>query len=87
LSGNQGLFVHPKNGHHDDKAHPPIHPTNYSAQFESREQQQVYELVVRHFLACCSGDAIADETIVTVDMGGEAFTNSGDFFWFYFSDF
>jgi DNA topoisomerase-3 len=77
LSGDQGFFVLPKNGHHDDKAHPPIHPTNYSNQFESREQQLVYELVVRHFLACCSGDALADETIVTIDMGGETFTNSG----------
>ena len=79
LSGDQGMFTFPKIGHHDDKAHPPIHPTNYCSQFESREHQQVYELVVRHFLACCSGDAIADETIVTLDMGGENFTNSGSF--------
>jgi len=79
LSGDQGMFTFPKIGHHDDKAHPPIHPTNYCSQFESREHQQVYELVVRHFLACCSGDAIADETIVTIDMGGENFTNSGSF--------
>lgn len=37
----------------------------------------LYELVTRHFLACCSADAVGATTQVSVDMGGEIFTTSG----------
>ena len=38
---------------------------------------QVYEFVTRRYLACISDDARGDETVVEVDMGGEAFSGSG----------
>uniref|UniRef100_A0A453IUG3 DNA topoisomerase n=1 Tax=Aegilops tauschii subsp. strangulata TaxID=200361 RepID=A0A453IUG3_AEGTS len=39
--------------------------------------QKVYELVVRHFLACCSQPAVGAETTVEVDIAGEQFNASG----------
>lgn len=40
-------------------------------------QQKVYELVVRHFLACVSQPAIGAETTVEIDIAGEQFAASG----------
>ena len=37
-----------------------------------------YDLVVRHFLACCSEDGIGHETAVDIDIGGEKFTAKGN---------
>jgi DNA topoisomerase IA len=39
---------------------------------------QVYELVVRHFLACCSRDATGSRTNVTLQMAVEHFTANGE---------
>jgi len=39
--------------------------------------QKLYELVVRHFLACCSQPAVGAETTVEIDIAGEQFTASG----------
>lgn len=30
----------------------------------------MYELVCRHFLACCSEDGLANEVVVTIDIAG-----------------
>lgn len=37
----------------------------------------MYELVVRHFLACVSKDAVGSETIVNIDIAGEKFSANG----------
>lgn len=34
--------------------------------FQNADEWRVYELVVRHFLACCSRDATGSETKITV---------------------
>ncbi len=34
-------------------------------------EARVYELVVRHFLACVSQDAVGKETTVDIDINGE----------------
>lgn len=39
--------------------------------------QKVYELVVRHFLACVSQPAVGAETTVEIDIAGEGFSSSG----------
>ncbi|XP_047970026.1 DNA topoisomerase 3-alpha isoform X1 [Salvia hispanica] len=73
------LWRNPSIGGHDDKAHPPIHPTKYSAGESgwSQDHHKVYELVVRHFLACVSQPAIGAETTVEIDIAGEQFAASG----------
>ncbi|WJZ86516.1 hypothetical protein VitviT2T_005963 [Vitis vinifera] len=79
LDPGAGLWRNPSNGGHDDKAHPPIHPTKFSAGESgwSQDHQRLYELVVRHFLACVSQPAVGAETIVEIDIAGESFSSSG----------
>ena len=69
----------PRNGSHDDKAHPAIHPVNYVAidSLTSADEKKVYEYVVRRFLACCSKDAVGHQTTATLQWGNETFTASG----------
>ena len=49
-------------GKNDDMAHPPIHPIALPTNLTNPKQKQLYELIVRHFLACCSKDAVGAET-------------------------
>lgn len=37
----------------------------------------MYELIVRHFLACLSDDAIGSETIIQMQISGEKFSATG----------
>ncbi|KAI3899021.1 hypothetical protein MKW92_017743 [Papaver armeniacum] len=73
------LWRNPSNGGHDDKAHPPIHPTKFSAGESNwtQDHHRVYELVVRHFLACVSQPAVGAETVVQIDIAGELFSTTG----------
>lgn len=60
------------------QAHPPIHPTRLANPNElNGDEKKIYELVVRHFLACCSKDAEGHKTNVKVEMGGEQFSANG----------
>lgn len=71
------LFRRPLRGTHDDKAHPPIHPTKAWAAVPDDEKGGLYTLIVRHFLASLSPDAVAATTRVTAEFGGEIFTTGG----------
>lgn len=66
----------PRQGKKSDQAHPPIHPTKHAPNLTGNEQK-VYEYIVRHFLACCSKDALGHETIVKVNIADERFTAKG----------
>ncbi|XP_004289288.1 PREDICTED: DNA topoisomerase 3-alpha isoform X2 [Fragaria vesca subsp. vesca] len=79
LDPASGLWRNPSSGGHDDKAHPPIHPTKFSAGESnwSQDHNRLYELVVRHFLACVSQPAVGAETTVEIDIAGEMFSASG----------
>jgi DNA topoisomerase-3 len=46
-------------------------PSKYNVLRVPGSEKQVYEFVVRHFLACCSKDAEGLETIVDIDIAGE----------------
>lgn len=49
----------PKMGNQNDQAHQPIHPVKSADQTTmTREEWRVYDLIARHFLACCSKDAV-----------------------------
>jgi DNA topoisomerase III len=65
-------FQNPRAGQHDDQAHPPITPCKAvdPMSISDDRQRKVYILVVKHYLACCSRDAIGRETTLTVRMGG-----------------
>ncbi|TYI54322.1 hypothetical protein E1A91_D11G066700v1 [Gossypium mustelinum] len=79
LDPETGLWRNPGSGGHDDKAHPPIHPTKFSTGEHgwSQDHRTLYELVVRHFLACVSQPAVGAETTVENDIAGELFSASG----------
>ncbi|XP_050173217.1 DNA topoisomerase 3-alpha [Myiozetetes cayanensis] len=66
----------PRSGTKSDQAHPPIHPTKYTANLQGNEQR-LYEFIVRHFLACCSQDAKGQETTVEIDIANERFIAQG----------
>ncbi|KAF3918784.1 Helicase [Arthrobotrys entomopaga] len=74
-----GEFDQPRRGKHNDKAHPPIHPVAYvtSSALSDADQRKVYDFVVRHFLACCSKDAVGETTTLNIDYSGEGFHASG----------
>lgn len=75
LNGN---FKQPRPGRNNDQAHPPIHPVNYVSLGTLRdEERQVYEFVVRRFLACCSEDAKGESTTVEMEYGDETFFTHG----------
>ncbi|KDD75366.1 DNA topoisomerase, partial [Helicosporidium sp. ATCC 50920] len=76
LESGTRAFVWPRGGGHDDKAHPPIHPTA-AYRGDMGDKARLYEFVVRHFLACCSADAEGEETRVQVKCGGEGFHATG----------
>ncbi|XP_055920463.1 DNA topoisomerase 3-alpha isoform X2 [Eupeodes corollae] len=66
----------PRNGNKTDQAHPPIHPTKMVTHLNGNEGR-VYELIVRHFLACVSKDATGSETVVNIDIASEKFNATG----------
>ena len=75
---NKELWVGPKQGKHDDKAHPPIHPVKNADRSQlSNDEWRIYDLLTRHFLASISKDAELAETNVKVEMGGESFHTKG----------
>lgn len=58
---DDNLFANPKVGNSDDQAHSPIHPVkNVQRNTLTNEEWRVYDLISRHFLACCSKDAVGD---------------------------
>ena len=76
-AGDPKAFAPPRAGKRDDEAHPPIHPTAPGAGITDDREKGVFELVARHFLACCAQDATGRQTIVEADLGGEGFTARG----------
>ncbi len=73
-----GGFQQPREGRHDDKAHPPIHPITYAApNVLNYDEGRLYEYVVRRFLACCSEDAKGSATEIDLQYGDEMFSAHG----------
>jgi len=58
--------------------HPPIHPVGIPTNKNlNSDQQKIYELVCRRFLATLAKDAISETVNVSIDISGEAFKTSG----------
>lgn len=73
-----GNYRQPREGRHDDKAHPPIHPITYAAPGALNDDaKRLYEFVVRRFLACCSDDAKGQATDIDIKYGDEIFHAHG----------
>jgi DNA topoisomerase-3 len=73
-----GGFQQPRQGRHDDKAHPPIHPITYAhPDVLNGNEKRVYEFIARRFLACCSEDAKGMATDIDIEYGDEFFNAHG----------
>ena len=72
-------FQTPRAGQNDDNAHPPITPAKAvdPQTIQDPRQRGIYTLVVKHYLACCSRDAMGKETTLTVQMASEEFNARG----------
>jgi len=68
----------PVQGRADDPAHPAIYPTGEKPSGLSREHLQVYDLIVRRFLAAFSREAVVNRVKVTLaDVRGRVFEAQG----------
>jgi DNA topoisomerase-3 len=77
LNSKSTLFSVPRGGKRDDKAHPPIHPVKAFDGDRDSDEFAVFDLITRHFLACCSSDAVIEVAEVCVSIDGELFTSGG----------
>jgi DNA topoisomerase-3 len=77
LSDNN--FQNPRAGQNDDNAHPPITPAKAvdPQTIADPTQRKIYTLVVKHYLACCSRDAVGRETELTLRIASEEFVAKG----------
>lgn len=70
--------VRPTRGKKKTTDHPPIHPVGSSnIKKLTAEQQKIYELICRRFLATLAKNAITESTKATFDISGELFTANG----------
>ena len=77
-TGPECKFRIPRAGSHDDEAHPPIHPVGYSDMSGmNAKEKQVYEYIVRRFLACCSLDATGSLSTLKLQWHTETFSANG----------
>jgi DNA topoisomerase-3 len=72
-----GKYMNPKIGNQNDQAHAPIHPVKPAEKASmTAEEWMVYDLITRHFLACCSKDAVGIESEIVAEISGEYFRAS-----------
>jgi len=74
--------INPRQGSEDDKAHPPIHPVksatkDYVAKKYGVKAWRLYDLVVRHFLATLSREAVVEHQKIVVSIKGYRFKATG----------
>ena len=68
----------PTRGKKETTDHPPIHPVGVpSGKKLTKEQEKVYELICRRFLATLSKDAISETVTASLDISKEEFKTSG----------
>ena len=74
---NNDGFQKPRKGRKNDEAHPPIHPVKNFAGDSNSDDGRIYDLVARHFAACCSKDAVVENVEVLAEVNGEEFATKG----------
>jgi len=71
--------VKPSEGKKTDPAHPAIHPTGELKKLEGKDRQ-IYELIVKRFIACFAEEAITETKKVKVNVLGIPFSANGVLF-------
>ena len=73
----QNRRQYPTRGKKKTTDHPPIHPVSVPTKRLTVDQETIYELICRRFLATLSKDAISETVDVSLDISGEKFKASG----------
>lgn len=68
----------PHEGMKEDEAHPAIHPTGETPKKISADEERIYDLIVRRFLACFGEYAKIEDTEIILGAGDEAYIANGD---------
>ncbi len=74
---NNNRRQYPTRGKKKTTDHPPIHPVSIPKKKLTDEQEKLYELICRRFLATLTKDAVSETVNVTMDISGELFKASG----------
>ncbi|MBN2101931.1 MAG: DNA topoisomerase I [Candidatus Aenigmarchaeota archaeon] len=69
--------IFPKEGSKTDAAHPAIYPTGGVPTKLNPQQKNIYNLVVRRYLATFGDPAVRESIKVTIDVNGEKFETTG----------
>lgn len=72
----ENKWFKPMQGRKDDPAHPAIHPTGMNGK-KTKEEENLYDLIVRRFLACFAPKAKKEIQKITADSNGEKYRTSG----------
>jgi DNA topoisomerase-1 len=68
----------PREGGKEDEAHPAIHPTGEMPKTMSDEEEAVYDIITKRFLACFAEPALIENTRVVLSAGTEEYSASGN---------
>lgn len=68
----------PREGGKEDEAHPAIHPTGEMPKSMSGEEEAVYDIITKRFLACFAESALIENTRAVLAAGTEEYAASGN---------
>ncbi|HUB92384.1 MAG TPA: DNA topoisomerase I [Candidatus Saccharimonadales bacterium] len=68
----------PREGAKEDEAHPAIHPTGENPKTMSDEEEAVYDIITKRFLACFAEPALIENTRAVLSAGSEEYSASGN---------
>ena len=67
----------PNNGSKTDAAHPAIYPTGHVPKTFKGKEKDLYELIVRRFMACFGEAAVRETMTIKIDVNSEKFLAKG----------
>ncbi len=73
-----GSRYKPAEGMKEDDAHPAIYPTGETPKKLEGEEERIYDLITKRFLACFGEYASVDATRIVLDASGENYAASGN---------
>lgn len=70
-------YLKPNNGKKKDPAHPAVFPTGLRPKKINKDQQKLYDLIVKRFFSTFADPAIREKMKVTIQVEGENFISQG----------
>ena len=74
----QNNRIRPHEGAKQDEAHPAIYPTGVLPKKLSPEEEKIYDLIVKRFIACFAEYAKSEKTTLLINIEGEKYTATGE---------